>query len=156
MADFTVVVALSLVVGVEMRGFERHRCKPRLVPSTPAGLPRCGPSLNWEFPEELRDHVLMLVVRKLDHELAIAQRVSKRKSRLIPGRDFGMTNRTNGRPGSFEKLRTMTTYTRIVIGIVRDIGIASRCPPVTGRNFVASIARLLMFFSSVKESGVID
>ena len=67
-----------------------------------------------------------------------------------------MTNRTNGWLGSFEKLRPVATYTRVMAGVVGDVGIISSGPPVTGWNFVAGIASLFMFFSSVKKSGVID
>src|SRR3989442_10276768 len=98
----------------------------------------------------------MLVMWKLDHELSPAQRISKCKPRLIPRRNFGVTNRTNDRLSAFEKLRTMTTYTRVMVRIVGDVRVISNLSPVAGRNFVAGIASFLVLFFGVGEIGGVD
>lgn len=43
-----------------------------------------------------------------------------------------------------------------MVRIVGDVRVISNLSPVAGRNFVACIASFLVFFGSVRESGVID
>ncbi len=43
----------------------------------------------------------------------------------------------------------MTTYTRIVLGIVGDVGIVPDSFPVVSWNLVTAVAGALMFFSGV-------
>src|SRR6266850_4271514 len=143
MANLTVVIVLRFVVGIEVGQCERSMHKSR-------------PLFYWRSAKELRDHVLMLVMWKLDQKLSAARRISKSKLHLIPRRNFGMTNRTNCRLGSFEKLPAMTTQTRVMVRIIGDVRVVSHLSPVTGRNFVAGIASFLVLFGSVREFGVID
>jgi hypothetical protein len=98
----------------------------------------------------------MLVVRKLDQELAWRSRIAEGEPRIIPGRHLRMANGTDGGLCPFEKLRTMTTDACIVTWVVCDIGEVAYFFPVVSRNLVAGIAGLLVFFGTVEESGIVD
>ena len=68
-----------------------------------------------------RDHVLVLVVRKLDRELKLRRRIAKRVTRLIARRRLRVTHGTDRRPRAAEELRPVTTHARIVARIIVDI-----------------------------------
>ena len=68
-----------------------------------------------------RDHVLVLIVRKLDRELQLQRRIPKRISRLIARRRLRVTHRADRRPGAAEELRSMTTHACIVTRVILDI-----------------------------------
>src|SRR6185436_11327377 len=69
-----------------------------------------------------RDYVLMLVMRKLNHELPRANRIMKREAGIMSRRDCGVADGTDNRARATEKLRPVATHTRIVTGIIGDVG----------------------------------
>ena len=89
----------------------------------------------------------MTIVRKLDRELKLRRWISKRQARLISWRRLRVTHRTDGRPRAAEKLRTMTTHARVVIGIILDIGKS---------NFVTGITGCFVFLSRMRELRIIN
>src|SRR5438552_11973320 len=131
MADFAVVIVLSFVVSVEVGRGE-------------GSMHKTWPLSYGRDVKELRDNILVLVMWKLDRELAWTPRISKCKSRVIFWRYLGMADRTNRGFRSFEELRTMTIYTGVMVRIVGDVRVISHLSPVVGRNFVAGIAGFLM------------
>ena len=94
---------------------------------------------------QLCDHVLVPVMRKLDRKLQLRRRIPKNEPRLILWRSFRVTNRADRRPRAFEKLRPVTTHTRVVIRVILDVGKSRGFGPVFCRNLVTSIAGCLMF-----------
>lgn len=98
-------------------------------------------SIQRLWTTEARDHVLMLIVWKLDRELSPWIRLSKRKSCLIPRRRFRMTDRTDLRSRAAEKLPAMTAHTRLVIRVIAGVNI----------RFMTRVAGLLMFLRSVRK-----
>jgi hypothetical protein len=70
----------------------------------------------------LSDHVLMLVVWKLDIELQLRRRIAECVTHIIAWRSLRMTHRTNWRPRTTEELWAVTTHARIVAGVIGDIG----------------------------------
>ena len=98
----------------------------------------------------------MLVVRKLDQKLAGSRWVTKRETHIVLRRYLRVATGTNDRLRTFEKLRTMTANAGSVTGKVCNVGKVSYLFPVGRRNLVASVARALMFFSCVGETGVVD
>jgi hypothetical protein len=56
-----------------------------------------------------------------------------------------VANRTDYRLGSFKKLWAMTTNTRVMTGIIGNVGKVPHFFPVVSGNLVAGIARSLMF-----------
>ena len=93
------------------------------------------------------DYVLVLVVRKLDIELQLRRRVSKRETSIVARRRLRVTHRTDRRACAFEKLRPVTAHTRVMAGIIVDVG---------KRDFVAAIASGPVFRRGVRELRVID
>ena len=93
------------------------------------------------------DHVLMLVVRKLDVELQLRRRVSKRETNIIARRRLRVTHRTDRRSGTLEKLRPVTAHARAMAGVIGDVGKG---------YFVAAIASGPVFRRGVGELRVID
>jgi hypothetical protein len=106
--------------------------------------------------QQFRYDVLVPVMRKLDHKLALGVRIPEGEARIIPRRNLRMANRTDNRLCPFEKLRTMTADACIVAGIVCDIRKVSHSFRVIGRNFVTRVAGLLVLFCSMRESGIVD
>lgn len=98
-------------------------------------------SFPRSWPTPARDHVLMLIVWKLDRELSPWIRLSKRKSRVITRRRFRMTDRTDLRSGAAEKLPAMTAHTRLVIRVIAGVNI----------RFMTGVAGLLMFLRGVRK-----
>ena len=94
-----------------------------------------------------RNHVLVLVVRKLDRELQFRRRIPESKTRLIARRGLRMTNRADWRPGPTEELRPMTAYTGIMTWIILDI---------RKRYLVTRITRRSMLRRSVRKLRVIN
>jgi hypothetical protein len=84
------------------------------------GMRKCACRL-WTTQE--RNHVLVFVVRKLDRELQLRRRITKRQSRLITRRSFGVTDGTDRRSRAFEKLRAVTTHTRVMSRVIDDVRI---------------------------------
>ena len=103
--------------------------------------------------EEVRDHVLVFVVRKLDRELQVRRRVAKSISRFVTRRSLRMAYGTDLRTRAFEKLRSMTTDACGVIGVVGDVRELRRI--FTG-NDVAGFAFGLMLFCRVGKLGIVD
>ena len=93
------------------------------------------------------DHVLMLVVWELGVELQLRRGISKCETHIIARRRLRMTHRTDRRSCAFEKLRPVTAHTRVVAGIIVDVG---------KRDFVAAIASGPVFRRGVRELRVID
>jgi len=89
----------------------------------------------------------MTIMWKLDRELKLGRWIAKRKARLIARRRLRVTHRTDRRPRATEKLRTMTTHARIVIGIILDIGKS---------NFVTSITGCFVFRGGMRELRIIN
>jgi hypothetical protein len=101
--------------------------------------------------KEPRDNILVLVMWKLDQKLSPAGGISKREARVIARRDFRMTNGTDRRLRSPEKLWTMTTHTSVMIRIVGDVWILAYLLPVACGYLVAGNASSLMFLCRVQE-----
>jgi len=95
--------------------------------------------------ENLRDHVLVFVVWKLNDKLALTGRIAKTETRIVTWGNPGVTYGTDWGFGAFEKLRTMATYTRVVSGIVRNVRKAAYLFPIAGRRVMAGIACALVF-----------
>ena len=93
----------------------------------------------------------MLVVRKLDQELALSGGIAKSKTRIVSWRDFSMTIRTNCRLRTLEELRAVTTDAGVMTGKVGNVRIVANFLPIIGWNFVARIASRLMFLGRVRE-----
>ena len=103
--------------------------------------------------EKAGNHVLMLVVWKLDRELQFRLRFAKRIANIITRRRLRMANRTDLRARAFEKLRPMTIHAGRVVGIVDDIG---KLRPVLPRNDVTGLALRLVLLCGVGKVGVVD
>ena len=95
----------------------------------------------------------MPVVGKLNRELQLGRRISKRISRLITRRSLRMTNRTDYRLRAFEELWAVTTHARIVIGIIFDVRKGGR---VLCRYLVTGITGCLMLLCGVRELRIIS
>src|ERR1043166_1582020 len=134
MTDFTVVVVLSFIVvwRIPKRSADENRW-----------------FADRETPKRSRNHVLMFVVRKLDQKLFRRNRIAKRKTRVVAGRDSRMASRANYRLRSLEKLLAMTADAGVVSGEVGHVGEVSYFFPVAGRDFVASVAGAAMFSGEV-------
>ena len=94
-----------------------------------------------------RDHVLVLVVRKLDRELQFYRRIPERKPRVIPRRGLRMAHGADRRLGAAKELRPMTAYARIVTRIILDI---------RKRYLVTRITRRSMLRRGVRKLRIID
>jgi hypothetical protein len=94
-----------------------------------------------------RNHVLVLIVRKLDLELQFCRRIPERKPRLIARRGLRMAHGADRGLGAAEELRPMTTYASIVAGIILDI---------RKGNLVTRITRGSMLRRSVRKLRIID
>src|SRR5688572_25954132 len=92
-----------------------------------------------------RNHVLVLVMRKLNQKLARRLRIAKSKTHIVPRRDLRMTNRADDGFRASEKLRPVTTDTRVVSRIIGNVGKLSHLFPVLSGNLVAGVAGSLMF-----------
>ena len=68
------------------------------------------------------DHVLVLVVWKLDRELKLCGGIAKRVTHIIAWRCLRVTHRTDWRPRAAEELRPVTAHARVVTGVIRDVG----------------------------------
>ena len=136
MANFAVIVSLGLVVGCVCKGGRRDLYKGRgrieliLLPGA-------------------RNHILMLVMWKLDPKLPRAVRLTKAETSIVARRDFCVTVRADDRTCALEKLSTMTADTCIVIRIVGYVGKLSDFLPIPGRNLMAGIAFSLVFGSGM-------
>src|SRR5436190_24110702 len=84
------------------------------------------------FGSQQCDHVLMLVVRKLDLKLATSRWIAKRKPNVIARRDFGVAIAADYRLRALEELSAMTAHARIVTGKVCYIRKATNFLPVRG------------------------
>ena len=102
----------------------------------------------------ISDHVLMLVMRKLDRELPVFLRpgcltsivgITEGEACIVTRRGAHMTNGADGRAGSDhslprEELLPVTTNAGVVIGKISDVGKISFGVP-RGWDFVTGIAR---------------
>src|SRR5262245_33857237 len=95
-------------------------------------------------------------MRKLDRELQLGRRISKRISRLISRRSLRMTNRADRRLRAFEKLRPVTTHARIMVRIIFDVWIRRDFGPVFRRYFMTGITGCLMLLGGVGEFRIIS
>lgn len=142
-ANFAVIVSLGLVVGCVCKRGERDLYKDRgrieliLLPGA-------------------RNHILMLVMWKLDPKLRRAVRLTKAETSFVARRDFCVTVRADDGTWTFEKLSTMTADTCIVIRIVSYVGKLSDFLPIPARNLMAGIAFSLVFSSSMGKLRVVD
>ena len=164
MTDFTVVVVLCFVIGraceknvvtqtVSLRRLVSDESRVCPSPAQTNSL-RYGSGVTWLL--QTRDYVLMLVVGKLDQELAWCGGVPKREANIVSRRNLRVANRTDDRLRSFEKLRTMATDACIVARVVGNVRKASYFFPVVRRNFVAGVASSLMSLCGVREPGIVD
>ncbi len=96
-----------------------------------------------------RNHILVLVVRKLDSELLGPGRIAKAQARIVARRSLRMADSADDGLSAFEELRAMAAHAGVVIGKVGNIGKISDLLPVRGRCFVASLAVLLVLFGCV-------
>ena len=94
-----------------------------------------------------RNHVLVLVVRKLDPELQLRRGISESKPRVITRRSLRVTHRADRRLRATEELRSMTTDASIMARIIIDI---------RKRDLVTRITRCFMFRRRVRELGIIN
>src|SRR4030095_3621290 len=78
---------------------------------------------------QLRNHVLVFVVREDDRELERCVRFSKRKSSVVAWRNLRMTHGTDYRSICPEELWSMATYTRRMIRIVSYVRVRLRFLP---------------------------
>src|SRR5882672_12754416 len=78
------------------------------------------------------DHVLMLVVWKLDQELNRGAGIGKREAYIVSRRNFRVATGTDRRLRAFEKLLSMTTNTRIMPGIIGNVRKVPDFFPVVG------------------------
>ena len=142
MTDRTIVVVRFLVV-------ERHRLPPMV---------RFDP--HRRKSAQTRNHILMLVVWKLDRELSLVfcprllicvVRFAEGEARLLAWRCMHVTDDTDCRAGSNhcparEELLPMTTHASLMVGKVSNVGkVSSRSP--RRRNLVTLVApETHMFF----------
>src|ERR1051325_40257 len=94
-----------------------------------------------------RDRVLVLVVRKLDHELKLRLRIAKVVTSIIARRSLRVTHRTDRRARTAEELRPVTTHTSIVARVILD---------VRESDFVTAIASGAVFLGGVGKFPVIS
>ena len=102
------------------------------------------------------NHILMLIVRKLDRELVWSGRISKFQSRRIARRRSLVTARTNNRPIAPEELWTMTANARIVVRKVSNVGKVADLLPVGSWYLVTRVARSEVLPGGMGELRVID
>ena len=133
MTNRAVVVVFRFIVGRRKRGSH----KSEFLAQQPLDI--------------LRNNVLMLIVRKLDRELAGSFRFTERESSFVAWRHLCMTTATDYGTRTFKELSSMATHTGIVVRVVGDVRKGARLLPVTRRYLVAGVARLLMFLSRVRE-----
>src|SRR6478672_120595 len=126
MTDFAVVVVLLFLV-----------CESRIAKRSTDELWR---RIDPQSLEDSRDYVLMLVMWKLDQELAFAGRIAKSKARNVAWRDLRVTVRTNGGLGAFEELGAMTTDARIMTRKICNVRVVTNFFPVVSWNLVTGVA----------------
>jgi hypothetical protein len=90
------------------------------------------------------DHSLVPIVRKFDRELQLRSGIPKREARLIARRRLRVTNRTDWRPRTAEKLRSVTTHTGVVLRVIFDVGVCRDFGPIFSRYFVTRVTARLM------------
>src|SRR5437016_3194755 len=146
-AKRTVVVIRLAIIGhrIDQRT-QRDFHEPRFVQRQAQRPAQSQPS----------NYVLMLVVRKLNHELPRVIRIAKTEASLVTRRSFRMAVAADYRLRAFEKLLAMAAHASIVIRKVGDVGKAVHLCPVCGGNFVASRACFLMLPGGVRKCRVID
>ena len=93
----------------------------------------------------------MLVVWKLDQELAWGGRITKWETRIVSWRNLRVAIRADNRLGALKKLRPMTADARVVARKVGNVRKVSYFFPVVGGNFVAGIAGALVLFGAVRK-----
>ena len=141
-----------------VRGEVAAHCNP-----TPNPSPRAGRG------DERRNHVLMLVVWKLNGELPLifrlrslirAIRFAESEPAIFARRGAQMTDSADCRAGAAqsltrEELRPMTTHACVVIGKIRDIGERAVRSPCR-RNLVTGVAlETFVFVGRVQKSGIL-
>jgi len=148
MTDFAVVVVFCLVI----------RDGPSIGHGRPCPYGRQGHGMPCPYRKRsvheqrlafrnsaARNHVLMLVMRKFNHELSRADRITKSKARIMTRRHCRVADATDNRARASEKLRPVATHTRIVTGIIGDVGEVSYLSPVFSRRFMTGVAGGLVF-----------
>jgi len=98
----------------------------------------------------------MLVMRKFNCELAQHVRLGEGKALIVARRDFSMADSTDLRTRAFEKLLAVTTHTRLMTRVIRNVGKVLDLLPILSWNLVTGIARLLMFPGGMGKLGIID
>ena len=146
--DFAVVVAQTVSLRLHSVDSSRVCPDPQTTSLRYGSQPR-GISQS-------RDHVLMLIVWKLDQKLARRRGVAKRKPGIVFRRHLRIATGTNYGFSTFEELLAMTTYTGVMSGKVSNVGKVSNLFPVVSWNLVASVALALMFFGGVRETRIVD
>src|SRR5258705_738347 len=141
MTDFAVVIVLRLIVRTGTG--ERSPHERQIL-------------IDNQTTEDSRDHVLMLIVWKLNQKLAGNGRIAKRETGVVPRRYLRVAVTTNYRSRAFEKMLTMTTHAGIMTGKVCNVGKLPDLFPVSGRNLMAGVTGTLMFFCGVGESGIVN
>ena len=142
MTDFTVVVVLRLVIrdGRNVVRVKRSAHEQRLEFRNAAA----------------RDYVLMLVMRKLNHELSRADRITKSKASIMTRRHCGVADATDNRARASEKLRPVATHARVMTGIIGDVREVSYFFPVFSRRFMTGVAGGLVFGCRMGKLGIVD
>lgn len=139
--NFAVVVVLRLIISArtnERSPYERMTFINSLTSKNPG------------------DHVLVFIVRKLNHKLAGRGRFSKCETCVVPWRYLRVATAANCRLRAFEELLPMTTHAGSMTWKICSVGKLSYLFPVSGWNLVAGITGPLMFLSGVGESRIVD
>ena len=134
-ADLTVVVLLRFVIG-RVRGSQKGN-SDQLTRTWPRG--------------QTGDHILVLIVGKLDGELLWPVRIAKTETRVIARRNLCMTDSANDGLGSFKKLCAVTANARVVTGKVRHVRKLSDLLPIGSGCLMTSAAGFLMCFGDMQE-----
>jgi hypothetical protein len=103
-----------------------------------------------------RDHVLVLVVRKLDRELQSCRGVSKCVTNCFPRSGLFVTDGTDLRPRASEELTPVTTNTCVMVRKIYDVRNLGKPGPLFSWNDVTRFALGLMLLRRVGKLRVID
>jgi hypothetical protein len=93
----------------------------------------------------------MLIMRELNRELTRGGWIAKDKPCLRPRTNLTVADSADYGTRAAEKLRPMTTYTGVMIGIIRNVWKLSHLLPVASGSLVTGVTGLLVFFCSVRK-----
>lgn len=98
----------------------------------------------------------MLVMRKLNRELARHYRIAEGVALVVAWRGAQMANRTDGRACPAKELSPVTGNTCLMIRVISNIGKIPHSLPIFGGQLMTGGAGAAMFLGCVRKFGVVN